>query len=87
MKKIKKKLKKQPKQLKQQTKATPALVVAVEKAEKAKTAPKFPGAEDMADAVWHLNRVVNKAVQQMYDRVLSQTIIKLQHARRKSVIR
>lgn len=51
-----------------------------------KRAPQFPHAAEMSDAVWHLSRVVNKAVQKVYDNVLSQTIIKLQHARRKNIV-
>jgi len=48
--------------------------------------PEFPHAAELSTAVWHLRGVVNKAVQKVYDQVLSQTIIKLQHARRKNIV-
>ena len=46
----------------------------------------FPGSEELVDATWNLKHAVNKAVQKVYDQVLSETIRKLQHARRKTIV-
>lgn len=51
-----------------------------------KKKPPFPGAEELAGAVFDLRLVLNKSVQKIYDTVLSETIIKLQHARRKNIV-
>lgn len=46
----------------------------------------FPGAEELADATWNLKRVLNKYAQSIYTKVLSETIIRLQNAKRKNIV-
>lgn len=46
----------------------------------------FPGADALADSVFHMRLALNKYAQNIYTTVLGETIKKLQHAKRKNIV-
>jgi hypothetical protein len=69
------------------TKTTMAQIdTALVAAKPKRSAPTLPGAEELAGRVIDLRYTINKIVQKVYTDVLSKTIIKLQHAKRRNIV-